>query len=155
MVTLDALHAQREHARYLVEERGAHHLLSVKGNQKNLARQLKSLPWKRIPVLHRTAERGHGREEIRELQVVSINRPLFPHAGQVVRMRRRTPGPWPTTRLDCLLAADRRITVVFAVSVPAPQCAGANEPSRDRKSAKQSSPRGRRGRRRCARPPTH
>lgn len=37
LVTLDALHAQREHARYLVEERGAHYLLSVKGNQKNLA----------------------------------------------------------------------------------------------------------------------
>jgi predicted transposase YbfD/YdcC len=67
VVTLDALHAQREHARYLVEERGAHYLLSVKGNQKNLARQLKSLPWKQVPVLHRTAERGHGREEIREL----------------------------------------------------------------------------------------
>ena len=33
VVTLDALHAQREHARYLVEERGAHYLLSVKGNQ--------------------------------------------------------------------------------------------------------------------------
>jgi hypothetical protein len=30
VVTLDALHAQREHARYLVEERGAHYLLSVK-----------------------------------------------------------------------------------------------------------------------------
>jgi predicted transposase YbfD/YdcC len=90
VVTLDALHAQREHARYLVEERGAHYLLSVKGNQKNLARQLKSLPWKQIPVLHRTAERGHGREEIRELQVASVNGLLFPHARQVVRIRRRS-----------------------------------------------------------------
>ncbi|WP_037599555.1 ISAs1 family transposase [Streptacidiphilus rugosus] len=89
VVTLDALHAQREHARYLVEERGAHYLLSVKGNQKNLARQLKSLPWKQIPVLHRTSEHGHGREEIRELQVASANGPLFPHARQVVRIRRR------------------------------------------------------------------
>ncbi|AQW48413.1 transposase [Streptomyces hygroscopicus] len=44
VVTLDALHAQREHARNLVEEPDAHYLLSVKGNQKNLARQLKSLP---------------------------------------------------------------------------------------------------------------
>ncbi|MGP3683330.1 ISAs1 family transposase [Streptomyces sp. IBSNAI002] len=89
VVTLDALHAQREHARYLVEERGAHYLLSVKGNQKNLARQLKSLPWKQIPVLHRTSESGHGREEIRELQVASVNGLLFPHARQVVRIRRR------------------------------------------------------------------
>ncbi|MEV0489480.1 ISAs1 family transposase [Streptomyces atratus] len=89
LVTLDALHAQREHARYLVEERGAHYLLSVKGNQKNLARQLKSLPWKQIPVLHRTSEHGHGREEIREVQVASVNGLLFPHARQVVRIRRR------------------------------------------------------------------
>jgi predicted transposase YbfD/YdcC len=89
VVTLDALHAQREHARYLVAERGAHYLLSVKGNQKNLARQLKSLPWKQVPVLHRTSERGHGREEIRELQVASVDGLLFPHARQVVRIRRR------------------------------------------------------------------
>ena len=89
VVTLDALHAQREHARYLVDERGAHYLLSVKGNQKNLAKQLKALPWKQIPVLHRTEERGHGRDEIRELQVASVNGLLFPHARQVVRIRRR------------------------------------------------------------------
>lgn len=57
---------------------------------KNLAHQLKSLPWKQIPVLHSTAERGHGREEIRELQVVSVNGLLFPHARQVVRIRRRS-----------------------------------------------------------------
>lgn len=90
VITLDALHAQREHARYLVEERDAHYLLSVKGNQKHLAKQLKSLPWKQIPVLHRTTERGHGREEIRELQVASVNGLLFPHARQVLRIRRRS-----------------------------------------------------------------
>ncbi|MFD4144088.1 ISAs1 family transposase [Streptomyces sp. NPDC058572] len=89
VVTLDALHAQREHARHPVEERGAHYLLSVKGNRKNLARRLKSLPRKQIPVLHRTAERGHGREEIHELQVAGVNGLLFPHARQVVRIRRR------------------------------------------------------------------
>jgi predicted transposase YbfD/YdcC len=89
VITLDALHAQREHARYLVEERGAHYLLSVKGNQKNLARQVRSLPWKQIPVAHRTCERGHGREEIREVQVATANGLLFPYARQVVRIRRR------------------------------------------------------------------
>jgi predicted transposase YbfD/YdcC len=89
VVTLDALHAQREHARYLVDERGAHYLLSVKANQKNLAKQLKSLPWKQIPVLDRVEGHGHGREEIRELQVASVNGLLFPHARQVVRIRRR------------------------------------------------------------------
>jgi predicted transposase YbfD/YdcC len=89
VVTLDALHAQREHARYLVQERGAHYLLSVKGSQVILARQLKSLPWKQIPVLNRATGRGHGRDEIREVQVASVNGLLFPHARQVVRIRRR------------------------------------------------------------------
>lgn len=32
IVTADAMHAQREHARYLAAERGAHYILTVKGN---------------------------------------------------------------------------------------------------------------------------
>ena len=32
----DAMHAQREHARYLVAQRGAHYILTVKGNQPSL-----------------------------------------------------------------------------------------------------------------------
>lgn len=89
VVTVDAMHAQRAHAHYLVEERDAHYLFTVKGNQKNLAKQLKALPWKDVPVLHRSTAHGHGRDEIRELQVVSVEGLLFPHARQVVRIRRR------------------------------------------------------------------
>jgi predicted transposase YbfD/YdcC len=89
VVTVDALHAQRAHAHYLVEEREAHYLLTVKGNQKKLAAQLRKLPWKDIPVLHRSTAHGHGRDETRELQVVSVDGLLFPHARQVVRIRRR------------------------------------------------------------------
>jgi hypothetical protein len=33
VVTADALHAQRDHADYLVDQRGAHFLLTVKRNQ--------------------------------------------------------------------------------------------------------------------------
>ncbi len=33
VVTVDALHAQKDHAHYLVEDRRAHYLLSVKNNQ--------------------------------------------------------------------------------------------------------------------------
>ncbi|MFE7752301.1 transposase family protein [Streptomyces sp. NPDC057428] len=33
VITVDAMHAQRAHARYLVEDRNAHYLLSVKDNQ--------------------------------------------------------------------------------------------------------------------------
>lgn len=63
VVTVDALHAQTGHARYLVEDRRAHYLLSVKDNQHTLARQLTGLPWSQVPVLDRSRDRGHGREE--------------------------------------------------------------------------------------------
>ncbi|MDR6981372.1 hypothetical protein J2X68_008115 [Streptomyces sp. 3330] len=43
VVTSDAMHAQREHADYLLG-RGAHYIVIVKGNQKKLRRQLNSLP---------------------------------------------------------------------------------------------------------------
>ena len=55
IVTADAMHAQREHARYLVAQRGAHYILTVKGNQPSLHAQLKNLPWRDVPV---TSDRG-------------------------------------------------------------------------------------------------
>lgn len=49
IVTADAMHAQRAHATYL-HGRGAHYVLTVKGNQKSLQRQLRSLPWGQVPT---------------------------------------------------------------------------------------------------------
>lgn len=89
VITVDALHAQRAHAVYLVEQRGAHYLLTVKSNQKKLARQLQNLPWKTIPVIHRDDSTGHGRREQRHVQVVTVNDLLFPHARQVLRIQRK------------------------------------------------------------------
>lgn len=86
---MDALQAQRAHAAYLVDQHGAHYLLTVKNNQPTLACRLQRLPWKDAPVLDRSTTRGDGREEVREVQVVSVNGLLFPHAKQVVRIRRR------------------------------------------------------------------
>jgi predicted transposase YbfD/YdcC len=82
-------HAQKDHARYLVEDRRAHYLLSVKNNQPTLARQLEKLPWAKAPVLDRSRNRGHGREEVREVKVLSVDGLLFPHAHQVVRIHRK------------------------------------------------------------------
>jgi predicted transposase YbfD/YdcC len=87
--TMDALHTQRETARYLVEDRCAHYLVTVKNNQPTLAAQLRALPWKQVPVLHRSAGRGHGREEVRLVQVVTVAGLLFPHAAQVLRIVRK------------------------------------------------------------------
>ncbi|MGW1107559.1 transposase [Streptomyces sp. NPDC002540] len=53
VVTSDAMHTQREHADYLLR-RGAHYIVIVKGNQKKLRQQLKSLPWEDIPLQGRT-----------------------------------------------------------------------------------------------------
>lgn len=90
IVTADALHTQREHARHLVQEHKAHYLLVVKGNQKNLHRQLRCLPWRQIEPHDRTVADGHGRREIRRLKVCTV-RPglLFPHAVQAVQVKRR------------------------------------------------------------------
>ncbi|WTW81470.1 ISAs1 family transposase [Streptomyces sp. NBC_00009] len=62
---------------------------AVKSNQPKLSLQLSRLPWKQAPVMDRSRHRAHGREEVRELQVVTVDGLLFPHARQVVRIRRR------------------------------------------------------------------
>ncbi|MET9774617.1 ISAs1 family transposase [Streptomyces sp. NPDC006367] len=89
VITVDAMHAQKEHARHLVEDRHAHYLLSVKNNQPTLASQSRKLPWGKAPVLDRSRDRGHGREEVREVKVVFVDGLLFPHARQVVRIHRK------------------------------------------------------------------
>jgi predicted transposase YbfD/YdcC len=93
IVTADALHAQREHARYLVAQRGGHYILTVKGNQPSLHAQLKALPWRDVPVTSDTRDRGHGRREHRTLKVTAVAAGLaFPHAAQAIQIvRRRRP----------------------------------------------------------------
>ncbi|MFD5114904.1 ISAs1 family transposase [Streptomyces sp. NPDC058391] len=88
VVTSDAMHTQREHADYLLG-RGAHRIVIVKGNQKKLRRQLKSLPWKDIPLQGRTRGTGHGRSEIRRIKVATVNGLLFPGARQAIQIKRR------------------------------------------------------------------
>jgi predicted transposase YbfD/YdcC len=90
VVTADALHTQRDHVDYL-HERGAHWVLTVKGNQPRLRRQLAELPWRALPVDHRLAQTGHGRREIRSIKVVTIADGIaFPHAAQAIQLIRRS-----------------------------------------------------------------
>ncbi|MCY0940952.1 ISAs1 family transposase [Streptomyces antarcticus] len=72
-VTADALHAQRAHARFLVEEKKAHYLLVVKANQPELHRRLRSLPWKDVIARRYDREVGHGRRETRVTRALTIN----------------------------------------------------------------------------------
>ncbi|MFE0063163.1 hypothetical protein [Streptomyces sp. NPDC059003] len=85
VVTADALHAQREHTRYLVEDKEADYALTVKQSRPRLFAQLSALPWANVPG--RT--RGHGRREHRAVLVVTVPAGLhFPHAAQAFRIRR-------------------------------------------------------------------
>jgi predicted transposase YbfD/YdcC len=93
VITADALHAQRAHAEYLAGQRGAHYLITVKGNQPGLHAQLAALPWRQVPVACRTSENGHGRAERRTLKVTAVAAGLaFPYAAQAIQIvRRRRP----------------------------------------------------------------
>jgi predicted transposase YbfD/YdcC len=89
VVTADALHTQRAHAKHVIGA-GGHYLLVVKGNQKNLRKQLKKLPWHQIPLQDRTTASGHGRREVRRLKVCTVEPGLlFPHAVQAMEIKHR------------------------------------------------------------------
>jgi hypothetical protein len=49
VVTADALHTQRDTARFLVEDKQAHYLFTVKENQKGLVNDLKAFDWGASP----------------------------------------------------------------------------------------------------------
>jgi predicted transposase YbfD/YdcC len=89
VVTADALHAQRAHAGYLAR-RGAHYLITVKGNQPGLRARLAALPWRQIPVAHDIREKGRGRAGRRTLKVTAVAAGLaFPHAARAIQIVRR------------------------------------------------------------------
>jgi len=86
VVTADALHAQRGHAEYLAGQRGAHYLITVKGNQPGLRAQLAALPWRQVPVAHGARDNGHGRAGRRAVKVTAVAAGLaFPHAPRPSR----------------------------------------------------------------------
>ena len=91
VVTAEAMHCQKAHADYLVLQRGAHYILTVKGNQPALRNQLTTLPWKDVPVGHTSTDRGHGRVEKRTLKVVAVWAGIvFPHAIQAIQITRKS-----------------------------------------------------------------
>jgi hypothetical protein len=74
-----------------VLQRGAHYLLTVKGNQPGLSAQFKALPWNQVPVAHTSTDRTHGRVEKRTVKAVTVTTGiLFPHARQAIQITRKT-----------------------------------------------------------------
>ena len=80
LVTADAMHVQKETARYLVEDKRADYLFTaVKDNQPSLFAALDALDWAHAPVTHTAHDRGHGRDETRTLQgLPAAGRPVPP-----------------------------------------------------------------------------
>ena len=93
LVSADAMHTQRAHARYLVEDKNADYLLTVKQNQPGLFAALDALPWAEVPISHVECDRGHGRTERRTIQVLPAPENLdFPYAAQVFLVERYVGG---------------------------------------------------------------
>jgi predicted transposase YbfD/YdcC len=122
VITADALHTQRGHVEHL-HRRGAHWVLTVKGNQPRLRRQLAALPWRQVDPAHRRVETAHGRREIRTLKVVTIAEGIeFPHARQAVQITRRTRPASPRGR-----KGRWRTETVYAITDLAPHQARPDE----------------------------
>jgi hypothetical protein len=104
VVTLDALHTQVQTARHLAEDKHAHYLLIVKGNQPTLHATIAGLlagPDTDFPT-DITDGRGHGRRERRTVRTALADTIDFPHAGQVFRIRRdrgELHGPWTSKEI--------------------------------------------------------
>ncbi|MGW2206972.1 ISAs1 family transposase [Streptomyces sp. NPDC001774] len=94
VVTADALHTQREHAKWLVEAKNAHYLMVVKGNQPILHAAMKALPWKEVTARRYDRERGHGRRETRSIRTLTVTGLGldFPHVVQAVKILRHRTG---------------------------------------------------------------
>ncbi len=90
VITADALHTQRGHATFLVEEKNAHYLLTVKKNQPTLHERLRTMPWSRATVIHYDCSAGHGRKDTRVLTILTIHDLDFPHVQQIVRVVRHS-----------------------------------------------------------------
>ena len=76
VVTLDALHTCHQTARCVVEQCGAHYVMTaVKDNCPNLLADLAGLDWERPAVRateHHTSDNGHGRIEKRSCRVLDL-----------------------------------------------------------------------------------
>ncbi|MHB1555491.1 MAG: ISAs1 family transposase, partial [Acidimicrobiales bacterium] len=90
LVTADALHTQRDHARFLVEEKSADFLFYADGNQPKLYEAIAGLEEEKWSAPYTESGKGHGRIETRTIWT-SSEVPCevsFPYVAQVVRIMR-------------------------------------------------------------------
>jgi predicted transposase YbfD/YdcC len=82
-VTADALHTVKATAE-VIHHRKGQFVFPVKENRKALFEALDALPWRDVPITHRSVDKGHGRVTTRTIQVMPAPDDLpFPHVNQV------------------------------------------------------------------------
>jgi predicted transposase YbfD/YdcC len=87
VVTIDAMHTQHDTAQVILG-RGADYVMTVKGNMPARYRQLKKLPWARIPAVS-SVSTDHGRRARRTIKVALAPAWIgFDSAAQVAQLRR-------------------------------------------------------------------
>ncbi len=113
VVTADALHTQAKTARYLVDEKHADYLFTVKDNQPTLKQDIQTLGLETLPPQHTDTDKGHGRIETRSIwtSTALVGYLEFPHVAQVFRVERHT------TDLD---GQHPRTEVAYGITSPPP-----------------------------------
>jgi predicted transposase YbfD/YdcC len=108
VITLDALHTQGDTAQVILG-RDADYVMTVKGNMPTLYRQLKKLPWARIPSVS-SVTGDHGRRARRTIKVVLAPQWIgFAGAAQVAQLRRTvTKKGKKTVEVVYVITSDRR-----------------------------------------------
>jgi predicted transposase YbfD/YdcC len=107
VITIDALHTQHDTAQAVLA-RQADYLMTVKGNMPTLQRQLKKLPWARIPAVS-SVSKDHGRRSRRTIKVALAPAWIeFSGAAQVAQLRRTvTKKGKKTVEVVYLVTSDR------------------------------------------------
>ena len=89
VITADAMQTTRENARWIAEDKHAHYLLPVLGNQPGLYTALDALDWENTPVAAATSEISRSRIETRTIRVLPAPaEPGFPGASQAILLER-------------------------------------------------------------------
>jgi predicted transposase YbfD/YdcC len=108
VITLEALHTQHDTAQLILGWH-ADYAMTVKGNMPTLFRQLKKLPWPRVPSVS-TVTKDHGRCARRTVKVLLAPAWIeFEGAAQVAQLRRTvTKKGKKTVEVVYVITSDRR-----------------------------------------------
>ncbi|MGI8312937.1 ISAs1 family transposase [Saccharopolyspora hattusasensis] len=90
VVTMDAVHTQRETAEYIAGERGFDYVMTVKGNQAALKKKIydRTLPFLRKTPHHVVVDDTHGRIRRWTTWITDADGIDFPHARSVACVKR-------------------------------------------------------------------